>query len=163
MQITTARKQDAATIALIWHTQWHKAHAEVVPAALTELRTLEEFEERTQAHLDQTQVAWIDGRIAGFFMLDHDELYQFYVAPDHQGQGMAAQLMQVAEAALGAGLKWLACSVGNTRAARFYEKCGWVQTGVTPYEVETGEGPLEIKVWRYEKRIMPEPAPKPLI
>jgi len=160
MQITNAKPDNAPDIARIWHTQWHSAHAAVVPAALTELRTPEEFAARTQSHLGHTQVAWVDDQIAGFFMLDEDEIYQFYVAPDFQGTGVAGQLMTAAENALGAGLKWLACSVGNDRAARFYEKCGWIQAGVTPYEVETGEGPLTVEVWRYEKRILPEVAPK---
>jgi hypothetical protein len=30
-----------------------------------------------------------------------------------------------------------------------------VQAGTIPYEVETGEGPLQIDVWRYEKRLGP--------
>ena len=162
MQITNAEPDNAPQIARIWHAQWHNAHAKIVPAALTELRSPEEFAARTRSHLGQTQIAWIDNEIAGFFMLDEDEIYQFYVAPSFQGTGAAAQLMTAAENALGAGLKWLACSVGNDRAARFYEKCGWIQAGTIPYEVETGEGPLTVEVWRYEKRILPEIAPKPI-
>jgi GNAT superfamily N-acetyltransferase len=151
-----ARPTDAAKIATMWHEGWHQAHAAIAPAALTTLRTPNEFCARTKAHLNQTQVAWVDGAMAGFFMLDQDELYQFYVGASFQGSGTAAIQMRVAEEALGKGLKWLACSVGNTRAARFYEKCGWVQTGVIPYEIETEEGPLTVEVWRYEKTLIIE-------
>lgn len=156
MQITNARPQDAPKIAQLWHAGWHVAHAAVVPGALTILRTPAEFAARTEAHLHQTRIATIDGEMAGFFMLDDDEVYQFYVASEFQGTGFAEELMAVAERTLGPGLKWLACSVGNTRAARFYEKCGWVQAGTIPYDVETAEGSLVVTVWRYEKRVMPD-------
>lgn len=154
MKITPAQPADAAAIATIWHRGWHQAHAAIVPDALTALRSPEEFATRTDAHLDQTHVAWIDGQIAGFFMLDQDELYQFYISAAFQGSGSASKLMHGAEAALGEGLKWLACTVGNDRAARFYEKSGWVRAGVIPYEVETAQGPLVVKVWRYERQVV---------
>ena len=31
-----------------------------------------------------------------------------------------------------------------------------MQAGTIPYEVETGEGPLQIDVWRYEKHLGPQ-------
>ena len=154
MKMKPAQPADAAMIATLWHEGWHQAHAAIVPAALTALRTPEEFATRTKAHLDQTHVAWIDGQTAGFFMLDRDEVYQFYVSTAFQRAGTATQMMHEAETALGDGPKWLACSVGNDRAARFYEKTGWVRAGVIPYEVETAEGPLVVKVWRYEKNVV---------
>ena len=47
---------------------------------------------------------------------------------------------------------WLACAIGNDRAARFYEKSGWhiARTFVSELPVPDGIFPLE--VWRYEKR-----------
>ena len=153
MKIRPAKAKNVDTIAALWHSGWHQAHAAVVPEALTALRTADEFAARTEKHRKQTQVAWIGDEPAGFFMIDGDELYQFYVARPFQGGDTAANLMQAAEAELGEGLKWLACSVGNDRAARFYEKSGWVKAGEIPYEVETGEGPLEVRVWRFEKRL----------
>ncbi|MEH6673542.1 MAG: GNAT family N-acetyltransferase [Sulfitobacter sp.] len=155
MQIKPAHPDDAARLAEMWYQGWHQAHASVVPTALTTLRTPEEFTMRMRVHLKHTKVAWVDGQIAGFFMVDHDEIYQFYINAAFQGSGLAQQMMAATEAELGHGLKWLACTVGNTRAARFYEACGWVQAGAIPYEVETGEGPLQIDVWRYEKRLGP--------
>ncbi len=151
MKIIPAHPRDAADIARIWHAGWHQAHASIVPAVLTASRTPQEFSTRTHAHLGQTRLAWLDGEIVGFFMLDHDELYQFYVSASVQGKGVAAGLMHAAEAALGPGGKWLACTVGNARAARFYEKCGWARAATTPYEVETRAGPQVVNVWRYEK------------
>lgn len=155
MQIKPARPEDVENLAKIWHEGWHRAHASIVPKTLSDLRTEREFLARMKSHLDQTHVAWVADEIAGFFMQDHDEIYQFYVHKTYQGTDIAVKLMAAAEAELGEGLKWLACTVGNDRAARFYEKCGWVQAGTIPYDVETGEGPMVIGVWRYEKRIGP--------
>ncbi len=55
-------------------------------------------------------------------------------------------------AADGVEIAWLACAIGNERAARFYEKCGWRRAGTVVYQPDAGNGtPLE--VWRYEKRL----------
>lgn len=155
MNIQPAKPDDLSAIAILWHVGWIQGHADIAPAALAAMRTEQEFLARAKKHLRQTYVAWIDGQMAGFFMIDQDEIYQFYVAKAFQGSDTATKLMQAAEKTLGTGLKWLACSVGNTRAARFYEKTGWRRAGITPYEVETGEGPQVVEVWRYEKQIDP--------
>lgn len=48
---------------------------------------------------------------------------------------------------------WLACAVGNARAARFYEKCGWLRTGTVTDQLEITNGTFALEVWRYEKRL----------
>jgi ribosomal protein S18 acetylase RimI-like enzyme len=153
MDVKTAVSADVPAIAALWREGWMQGHGAAAPKSLTEQRTADEFLTRTKAHLQQTQVAWIDGQMAGFFMIEADELYQFYVAPNFQGSGVARALMAEAEAALGDGLKWLSCLVGNKRAARFYEKSGWVLAATVPYEVETEEGPQVINAWRFEKHL----------
>jgi hypothetical protein len=50
-------------------------------------------------------------------------------------------------------IAWLACAIGNDRAARFYEKSGWCRVGVVTYEAETSAGTFPLQVWRYEKRL----------
>lgn len=151
MQIRAATEHDIAQIAELWHGQWHSAHAAVVDAALVRLRVPAEFVARTTAHLPQTRVALVQGRLAGFFMIEGRELYQFFVAADQQGNGFARKMMAQAEAELPRPRAWLACSVGNTRAARFYEKCGWENTGTEQMEAETSEGPRPVSIWRFEK------------
>ena len=55
-------------------------------------------------------------------------------------------------AADGVEIAWLACAIGNERAARFYEKCGWRRAGTVVYQPDAANGtPLE--VWRYEERL----------
>jgi ribosomal protein S18 acetylase RimI-like enzyme len=93
-------------------------------------------------------------------MLKGDELYQFYVAAEARGSGVAAELMDDAERQLAAGgvsTAWLACAIGNERAARFYEKRGWRRVATMTYEAETSEGPFPIDNWRYEKDLAPVP------
>jgi RimJ/RimL family protein N-acetyltransferase len=48
---------------------------------------------------------------------------------------------------------WLACAIGNERAARFYEKCGWHRAGTMINHLETSKGTLPLEVWRYEKSL----------
>ncbi|MGB9369112.1 MAG: GNAT family N-acetyltransferase [Xanthobacteraceae bacterium] len=80
---------------------------------------------------------------------------QFYVARAARGSGVANALMEAAEAELarrGVTTPWLACGIGNDRAARFYEKRGWVNARTQTSRLETPEGVFEIQVWRYEKQ-----------
>ncbi|MDF1728822.1 MAG: GNAT family N-acetyltransferase [Sulfitobacter sp.] len=151
LSIRKAEAGDVAEIAAIWHAGWHQGHADVVPAALVAQRTRAECHERTAKRLGETTVALSGGQIVGFYMIEGDELYQFYVARAFQGQGLAGQLMALAEGDLTGRRAWLACSVGNDRAAAFYRKAGWHQVAIEPYEVETSAGPQTVRIWRFEK------------
>ena len=85
-----------------------------------------------------------------------DELYQLFVTARARGSGVAAALVTDAEARLsarGVTTAWLACAIGNERAARFYEKCGWHRVGTMLNQAETSEGAFPLEVWRYEKRL----------
>ncbi len=127
-----------------------------MPAALEALRSPDDFLRRIRRHRAQILVTGPVGAPTGFLRINGDELDQFYVAPDRIGSGFAARLMAAAEARMAAaGVRdaWLACTVGNTRAARFYARAGWVDAGVRPLAVETAEGPFTLSVWRFEKRL----------
>jgi ribosomal protein S18 acetylase RimI-like enzyme len=87
-------------------------------------------------------------------MVKGDELYQLYVSAMARGSGVAAALMADADAQFLANdvkTAWLACAIGNDRAARFYEKCGWHRMGTMTNHLETTEGTFLLEVWRYEK------------
>jgi GNAT superfamily N-acetyltransferase len=80
-----------------------------------------------------------------------ETLFRSYLSPD-----VAAALLADAEAriaASGNGKAWLACAIGNARAARFYEKCGWHHAGNMINYAETSDGPFPLEVWRYEKAL----------
>jgi hypothetical protein len=53
----------------------------------------------------------------------------------------------------GTAVAWLACAIGNLRAARFYEKSGWHQVGTMVSVLDTPNGPFPLEVWRYEKSL----------
>ena len=149
---------DLPATARLWHDGWHDAHAAICPPQLTALRSLASFADRLSRRIGDSQVAVQGNDILGFFTLEGDELYQFYVAPSARGSGLAARLMTAAEGALrakGIATAWLACTVGNARAARFYEKSGWSRTGTEAQAVETSAGPFTLDVWRYEKPLRP--------
>jgi GNAT superfamily N-acetyltransferase len=156
MQVRLADAAEIDHLARLWHDSWHWAHAPLVPQELTRLRTPKSFCERLQAAFPNVHVAGPLGAPIGFYVLKGDELDQLFVSPEAYGSGIAAALIADAEARLaehGVETAWLACAVGNDRAARFYEKSGWrlARTDVNP--AETSSGPFRLEVWRYEKRL----------
>lgn len=152
-----AEPSETAVLARLWYDGWQDAHAAILPAALARARTPESFAERMAAALADVRVIGPPGAPLGFAMLKGDELYQFYVASEARGAGVAAALMADAEAQLsdrGVETAWLACAIGNARAARFYEKSGWYLAKTMVSRLDTGDGFFDLEVWRYEKRLV---------
>ena len=88
-----------------------------------------------------------------------DELYQLFVSGHARGTGAALALIVDAERRLlesGVTTAWLACAIGNDRAARFYERNGWRRAGTTTNVAETDRGPCALELWRYEKALVPQ-------
>ena len=140
--------------ARVWHDGWHEAHASIAPAVLTQLRTLEDFERRLKARAEQVRLAVDGDAVLGFTIVEGNELYQMYVAEAVRGKGVAQQLMADALERMRAGgfqTAWLACAIGNTRAAAFYEKMGWRLVGEETVALETSAGPFHMTVWRLER------------
>jgi len=140
--------------AALWHAGWHDAHASIVPDDLTRLRTLDSFVERLTRLATSTRIAVRDGDVLGLCVVKEDEINQMYVSAQARGTGLARDLMSEGEARIGSAghnRAWLACAVGNDRAARFYHKCGWqnMRTQTLRFETKIGTYPLEI--WRFEK------------
>jgi ribosomal protein S18 acetylase RimI-like enzyme len=156
MNVRPADERDIDRLATIWYDGWQDAHAQILPADLKKVRTLESFRQRLQAALPNVRVAGPQEDPVGFSILKGDELYQLYVSAPSRGSGVAVTLIEDAEvrlAELGVDTAWLACAIGNDRAARFYEKRGWRRVGTLPYEAETPDGTFALEVWRYEKRL----------
>ncbi|MGB7316813.1 MAG: GNAT family N-acetyltransferase [Planktotalea sp.] len=143
-------------VAQLWHHGWIDGHAKVVPAELTKLRTLHSFQFRSKENQPYTRVAMQGDDLLGFIMIKGDEVYQMYVGPTARGTGVAQRLMQEGEIrirATGHAKSWLACAVGNERAARFYSKMGWINVGVETVELDTLDAPFPLPVWRFEKAL----------
>ena len=106
--------------------------------------------------LRSIRVVGPSGAPLGFCIVKDDELYQLFVSPQARGSGVAASLIADAEERLaqsGVATAWLACAIGNERAARFYEKSGWHRVGTMVDPLETSIGTFPLEVWRYEKRL----------
>ena len=154
--VRSAAAAEIDHLAQLWYDGWQDAHARILPAELTRIRTLESFRDRLQAALADVRVVGPFPAPVGFCILKGDELYQLYVSAEARGTGVAAALVADAEARLaadGVELVWLACAVGNERAARFYEKCGWCRAGTVVYQPDAANGAPPLEVWRYEKRL----------
>ncbi|MCW2845814.1 MAG: GCN5-related N-acetyltransferase [Nocardioides sp.] len=151
-----ATEADAADVADLWHRGWHDAHPGHVPEGLSAARTLEAFRERAPLRVDDTTVAEVDGKVAGFVMVVGDEIEQVYVDAPHRGSGLAATLLDEAERQVAAGghdEAWLAVVGGNARARRFYAARGWADGGDLPYEVSAGGTTYLSPCRRYVKRV----------
>lgn len=149
-----AQDKEIDALADLWYAGWQDAHAALVPAELTRLRTRESFRQRLRAALPAVRVVGPPGAPIGFCMTKGDELHQLFVAAEGRGRGIAGVLEADAVARLsarGTRVAWLACAIGNERAARFYEKAGWRRVGTVTSELETQEGTFSLDVWRYEK------------
>jgi ribosomal protein S18 acetylase RimI-like enzyme len=156
MNVRAVEAQDIDHLARLWHQGWNDAHATLAPEGLVRARTLERFRERLVEARDDTRVIGPPGAPLGLCMIKDDELYQLYVAREARGSGIAAALIADGEARLAArgfAVAWLACAIGNDRAARFYEKCGWMLAREVMSRLETPSGVFEIAIWRYEKAV----------
>ena len=156
IQVRPADERELDQLARVWFDAWNDAHAQIVPPELKQLRTLASFRERLRAALPRTRAAGPRGAPVGFYVLKGEELYQLFVSAGARGTGVAAALIADAEAQLAAsGVRtaWLACAIGNDRAARFYEKSGWRRASTVVYHAETPTGVLPLEVWRYEKSL----------
>jgi ribosomal protein S18 acetylase RimI-like enzyme len=157
MSARTAEDADLDQLTAIWHEGWQDAHARILPSQLAKHRTRASFRERLQADLSRVRVVGSPGEPLGFCIVKGDELYQLYVSASARGQGVAATLLADAEArlsALGVDTAWLACAIGNDRAARFYEKNGWRLAGRMTSQLPTPDGIFPLEVWRYEKNLI---------
>ena len=154
MEIRSAEPTEIDALVQIWYDGWRDAHAALVPAELVRIRTLENLQERLPELLPETRVIGDVGNPLGFSVTQDDELYQLYVSREARGTGAAQKLIaEVEERLASRGLKtaWLGCAIGNDRAARFYEKCGWYLARTKVIELPISDGLFKLEVWRYEK------------
>jgi ribosomal protein S18 acetylase RimI-like enzyme len=155
MQVRPAEPAEVELLARIWHDGWQDGHQGLLPPDLARRRTLDSFRERIRAALPDLRVIGPPGSAVGFCLVRGDELCQLYISSASRGTGAAAALIADAEYRMrdaGVETAWLACAVGNDRAARFYEKHGWRRAGLMLHEPDDSGG-IRFEVWRYQKRL----------
>lgn len=158
LEVRNPDDSEVDQIAQVWYDGWQDAHAALMPETLTHARTLDSFRERIRAGLSRVRVVGSLGKPVGFYMLKGEELDQLFVAAEARGTGVAAALIDDAEAMLARNnveTAWLACAIGNHRAAKFYEKCGWRLTGNVVVKLDIPGGQFPLEVWRFEKPLAP--------
>jgi len=79
-------------------------------------------------------VCEIDDEIVGFAIADlkEDNIWALFITPAHEGRGIGKKLQQLMldwYFKQGKSSVWLG-TAPNTRAALFYHKTGWVETGI---------------------------------
>lgn len=152
--VRNAEVAEIDRLAQLWSDAWQDAHAALVPVELARLRTVRSFRHRLAEVFSSIRVVGPPGDPRGFCIVKGTELYQLFVAARARGTGVAAALIHDAEARFaraGVETAWLACAIGNERAARFYEKNGWHRAGTMINLAETSAGVFRLEVWRYEK------------
>jgi GNAT superfamily N-acetyltransferase len=153
--LRAATYSDIDEIATIWHDGWFDGHQGHVPDELITHRTPAEFRRRIGDRIGSTIVAVRHATLAGFVVVIDDEVEQLYVTATARGTGTAARLLAHGEQIIGrthAGA-WLAVVGGNTRARRFYERCGWGESGPILNPAETSSGTLLVPALRYNKTL----------
>ena len=163
IHVRNAEASEVDKIGTVWFEAWRDGHAGLLPAELTAIRTLESFRARIAAMLPNVRVVGPVGAPVGLCFVKGDELNQLFVSAEARGTGAAAALVADAEAILaakGVDTAWLSCAIGNERAARFYEKQGWVRVGTMRDRLEGVPGEMFLETWRYEKPLARQAAPR---
>jgi GNAT superfamily N-acetyltransferase len=155
--VRPATPDDAAAVAEIWRDGWRDGHLGHVPDALVAVRTDESFRTRAADRVDDTTVAVVGPEVAGFVMIDGDEVEQVYISSRHRGTGVADVLLAEAERQLreqGHEAAWLAVVDGNARARSFYERAGWRDDGEFDYSAAVEDGSsVTVPCRRYVKSL----------
>ncbi|MGF1447038.1 MAG: GNAT family N-acetyltransferase [Pikeienuella sp.] len=126
--IRPASRFDNAAIVEIWHEGWHDAHAKLVPPEVHAHRTPETFRKWLETSDEAYFVAQENASVIGFVTTKGAELVKLYVSRSARGSAVATDLLRFAEQrilASGERKAYLSCTVGNSRAERFYRREGW--------------------------------------
>jgi GNAT superfamily N-acetyltransferase len=127
--IRRATLADAAAIAVIQARSWRHAYADIV--APEDMPEPEQREHRFSDYIAAGGEVYVfeqGEQVAGFAVLDGDELRAIYVDPRAQGAGVGTRLLQAAEEALraaGNAEAFLWTFEANGLARAFYERHGW--------------------------------------
>ncbi|MCY7395994.1 MAG: GNAT family N-acetyltransferase [Nocardioides sp.] len=156
LRVRAMRPEDVDVVAEIFHLGWHDGHDGHVSAELARARTAASFRDRAAARVAQTLLMLRGSEVAGFVVVNDDELEQVYVAAAHRGRDVAPRLLLEGLRVVGEHgheRAWLAVAPGNARARRCYEKQGWVEGVLLDYQAEGPDGPISTPCLRYERAV----------
>ena len=115
----------------VWKTSWESAGVGH-PNDLSFEQLLEKFESELKSNWNLF-VADLDGEIVGLLALNPNtnQLDQLFIAPEQQGHGIGAQLLDFAKQTLRNGM-WLRTAELNKSAIQFYTSAGFSIDRVEP-------------------------------
>ena len=149
-----------------WST-WHEAFLGLVSPDFLRQLTLARCEKMAFSRTDGLLVAKDGDRVVGFVGYgtreeapEAGEIFSLYVLSRYQGRGVGRQLMAAALREL-APYRQIVLWVlkKNTRAIRFYEKCGFAATGETMYSERCAATEIRMALERPEGQTA-APAPR---
>ncbi len=149
VSIRRSTREDARAISTIRIEAWRAAYRGLIDEVLLDRMDVEAETERRTTHWDEHHadprsaefIAEVDAQPVGWAVagpaLEPDavrsgQLYAIYALPAHWSTGVGHALMDAVEHALrdaGFARAHLWVLDGNARAAAFYERHGWVETG----------------------------------
>lgn len=154
MELRTAAPEDALAVARVHVRAWQAGYRGLLPSDYLEsLRAEDRAARYTFGRLDgpQTTVALHDGVVVGFATIAGAELAALHVDPAAWRTGIGTALIAHARAALaatGAHAAHLWLLAGNTRAAQFYARDGWLASGVRRQDIVWGVSVDELELRR---------------
>jgi GNAT superfamily N-acetyltransferase len=143
VQTRRAGAEEVGEITELWLRSRAASRPHIPSPVHTEKEVRAWFEETVMTNCD-VWVADAGDAIVGLLVLDDEWLEQLYVEPALTGQGIGGELMAVAKRERPHALKLWTFET-NHGARRFYERHGFVATGVTDGDNEEGAPDL-----RYE-------------
>ncbi|NMB01941.1 MAG: GNAT family N-acetyltransferase [Firmicutes bacterium] len=163
--ITKAAIEHAEGFANVMVRSWHAAYTGIIPQHyLDDMVTMEKNLPRFRRILANSTfanyVSILDGQVIGVLTIgrlreehagDQDgEIISIYLLPEYFNQGYGKMMMDFAIAklcALGLSNIYIWVLKGNSRARRFYEKCGFVLTAKEK-TIQIGIPLLEVCYWK---------------
>ncbi|MEO1550406.1 MAG: GNAT family N-acetyltransferase [Pseudomonadota bacterium] len=148
-----ANEADTESLAQLWHAAWHEAHDALVPAALRQARSPEQFAARIAAMLPRVTLVETDDGPLGFCAIQGAEVEHLFVHAKARGRGVARSLMKDGLEKIatgGARQAHLFCLHGNRKGMRFYDRTGWQRKGLELERVTLPKGRVTLRSLRYE-------------
>lgn len=117
---------------------WQEAYKGLVDASYLEALTLEKCTAAAFKYPENTLVAKVGEKVAGFCAYGESrvedlpgagEIYALYVLPEYYGTGIGLALMDAGLEKLEGKRAFVRVLKNNARAIRFYEKCGFMRDG----------------------------------
>ena len=123
-----------AQLATLWHASWLSSNPVIFPDD-----TVEQVPRLIDEHMTlgwRVTLAMEEDKLIGFIALKPDQnwLDQLFIAPECQGRGVGAQLLNYAKSQMPEGFK-LRTGIENNGARRFYNRFGLKEIDITksPY------------------------------